>query len=100
MNIIGHKVPMGTVYIGRYHPWTKTSSKWANPFKIGKDGTREEVIQKYSTYLDNAILKGTLDISELKGKTLVCWCFPSACHGEVLLEKLKEIEHETKGNQD
>ena len=28
------------VYIGR-------PSKWGNPFEIGKDGTREEVIEKF-----------------------------------------------------
>ena len=32
------------VYIGR-------GSKWGNPFVIGKDGTREEVINKYEEYL-------------------------------------------------
>ncbi len=29
------------VFIGR-------PSKWGNPFIIGKDGTREEVLEKYS----------------------------------------------------
>jgi len=32
-----------TVYIGR-------PSIFGNPFQIGKDGTREEVIGKYATY--------------------------------------------------
>lgn len=26
-------------------------SKWGNPYKIGKDGTRKEVIQKFEKYL-------------------------------------------------
>ena len=34
------------VYIGR-------GSKWGNPFKIGEDGDRHEVIQKYRDYILN-----------------------------------------------
>lgn len=29
-------------------------------------------------------------LSELKGKTLGCWCKPNPCHGDVLLTLLKE----------
>ena len=28
---------------------------------------------------------------ELKGKDLVCWCAPQACHGEVLMEIANDI---------
>jgi hypothetical protein len=66
------------VYIGR-------PSKWGNPFSIGKDGTREEVIQKYERYLENrSDLVDALD--ELQGKILGCWCAPLPCHGDVLAE--------------
>ena len=34
----------GAIYIGR-------GSKWGNPFVIGKDGTRAEVIEKYGQWL-------------------------------------------------
>jgi hypothetical protein len=27
--------------------WDLLASKWANPFKIVRDGTRDEVIEKY-----------------------------------------------------
>jgi len=65
------------VYIGR-------PSKWGNPFKIGVDGTREEVIEKYRNYIQSSYL---LDhIQELKGKTLGCYCKPAACHGDILVE--------------
>ncbi len=65
------------VYIGR-------PSKWGNPFKIGADGTREEVIEKYRNYIQDSYL---LDhIQELKGKTLGCYCKPAACHGDILAE--------------
>lgn len=64
------------VYIGR-------PSKWGNPFAIGRDGTREEVIDKYRTWLlgQPELLAA---LPELKGKVLGCWCAPQACHGDVL----------------
>lgn len=66
------------IYIGR-------GSKWGNPFKIGPDGNREEVIEKYEAYiLANQELLDSLD--ELRGKTLGCWCNPKPCHGDVLAE--------------
>lgn len=66
------------VYIGR-------PSKWGNPFSIGKDGTREGVIDKYRDFMRNN--KELMDsLHELKGKVLGCWCAPKACHGDVLVE--------------
>jgi hypothetical protein len=79
-------VPPGAVYIGRQMRflWLRRS-KWANPFKIGLDGTRAEVIAKYRDYLlSRPELMAALP--ELCGKDLACWCWPEACHGEVLLE--------------
>jgi hypothetical protein len=65
-------------YIGR-------PSKWGNPFQIGRDGDRDEVIEKYRQWL-----MGRADLleqlSELKGKVLGCWCAPRRCHGEILAE--------------
>jgi hypothetical protein len=68
------------MYIGR-------PSKWGNPYEIGKDGTRKEVIEKYRSYiLNNQELMDALP--ELKGKILGCWCAPKLCHGEVLIDLL------------
>lgn len=66
------------VYIGR-------PSKWGNPFAIGTDGTREEVIAKYRAWLIEQPLL-VIALPELRGKTLGCWCAPQACHGDVLVE--------------
>lgn len=66
------------VYIGR-------PSKWGNPFVIGKDGTRDDVVRKYKEWvLKQPHLMASLE--ELTGKTLACWCSPAACHGDVLVE--------------
>ena len=66
------------VYIGR-------PSKWGNPFIIGRDGTRLEVIDKYRNYIQSSRLL-MMCIPELVGKTLGCWCKPLPCHGDVLVE--------------
>ena len=64
-------------------------SIWGNPYKIGKDGTREEVIEKYKIYLLTKPYLMSI-IHELKGKVLVCSCKPKPCHGDVLIEILEE----------
>lgn len=71
------------VYIGR-------PSKWGNPFAIGKDGNRDEVIEKYRKYITN---KPDLmnDLYEIKGKILGCWCRPNKCHGDILVELCSNI---------
>ena len=74
------------VYIGR-------PSKWGNPFEIGKDGTRYEVIQKYRYYIENN--KDLLDsLKDLKWKTLGCFCKPEMCHGDILVELVSVLENE------
>ena len=74
------------VFIGR-------PSIWGNPFEIGKDGTRKEVIKKYRVWLnDNESLKSR--ILELDGKTLGCFCAPKACHGNVIIEMIEIIKRE------
>jgi hypothetical protein len=77
-------LPPGAVYIGRMMPqYGLVGSKWHNPYKVGRDGTREEVIAKYERHLHDS---GLIDaVRELRGRDLVCWCAPEPCHGDVLL---------------
>jgi len=73
------------VYIGR-------PSVWGNPFHVGEDGTREEVIEKYREWVqEQPYLMDKLHT--LRGKTLGCWCKPKACHGDVLVELIEEEEN-------
>lgn len=75
--------PPDAIYIGRGSPW-------GNPFKVGRDGTREQVIARY----EKEVLP-TLDLSPLRGRDLVCFCAPLACHGDILIrEANKEREGE------
>ena len=91
------------IYVGRRNG-DYPHSIWANPFKmdtkrtvhnkdgtassevtIKRDGSREEVIQKYKEWI---VTQPTLvsQIPDLKGKRLGCWCHPSPCHADVLKE--------------
>lgn len=57
---------------------------WGNPFELGKDGSRQAVVDNYDLhYLPHKpSLLGRLD--ELQGKALGCWCAPDLCHGHML----------------
>ncbi len=73
------------VFIGR-------PSKWENPYRIGKDGTRKEVIEKYRFYL-TANRELMEDIMSLDGKVLGCYCKPLPCHGDVIVRVIEEMKN-------
>ena len=66
------------VYVGR-------PSIWGNPFVLGRDGDRKEVIRKYIAWLNTQPALKQRARRELAGKNLICWCAPLACHADVLL---------------
>ena len=73
------------VYIGR-------GSVWGNPYVIGQDGTREEVIEKYKHYLWEMITSKRISLDQLKnlkGKRLGCFCKPKACHGDIIVKAVE-----------
>jgi hypothetical protein len=82
----------GDIYIGRAMPRHRLKgSPFANPFKIGPDGTRDEVIAQYREYiLSRPALIAMLPV--LKGRRLACWCHPEACHGDVLVELIEGLD--------
>ncbi len=90
------------VYIGRRgvvfidnKRYPQNDSIWCNPYKIGKDGDRDEVIAKYEIYIRNKLEKEPMmkeELKKLKNKNLGCWCSPDKCHGDVLLKILNENE--------
>jgi hypothetical protein len=81
------------IYVGR-------PSIFGNPFEIGKDGTRTEVIEKYEAYFirrlevdivfKNEFLK-LVDQARSGELVLACWCHPQRCHAEII-KKYIEIE--------
>lgn len=74
---------------GKYDIYIGRPSKWGNPFEIGRDGTREEVIRKYDEWIKSQTELLSL-LGELKGKVLGCWCSPKPCHGDILVRLIKE----------
>jgi hypothetical protein len=78
------------LYIGR-------GSKWGNPYLISKSLTREKAIAGYRKWLwGNKGLMAALP--ELRGKQLLCFCAPQACHGHVLVKALEW--HDRQANAD
>lgn len=65
--------PPDAIYVGRGSPY-------GNPFVIGKDGDRSEVCRKFR----ERVLPD-LDLSPLRGKAMVCFCYPKQCHIEDIL---------------
>lgn len=76
----------GDVYIGRAVPRRGLAgSIFGNPFRIGRDGTRQEVIERYRAHVLTIIGLHAF-LREIRGKRLACWCAPETCHGDVLAE--------------
>ncbi|HEK0202148.1 TPA: DUF4326 domain-containing protein [Pseudomonas aeruginosa] len=69
------------IYIGR-------GTIWGNPYQMGQDGDRDEVIRKFEYDFQRGFLKASenfeKNISMLKGKVIACHCKPAACHGDVI----------------
>lgn len=68
-------IPQDAIYVGRGSPW-------GNPFKISVYQDRETVIQRFEK--EQLPL---LDLTPLRGKDLVCFCAPKACHADILLRE-------------
>jgi len=79
MRVVHCKRAKYDVYVGR-------PSKWGNPFTIGRDGARAQVIAKYRAWILTQPALVEAARRELRGKVLACWCAPLACHAEVLAE--------------
>ena len=83
-------------YIGRAGR-ARAGSPLGNPFVIGRDGDRAAVIAKYRTHFaaqlgrrDGVVMKDLerlVSILRHEGMlTLLCWCAPEACHGDVVAQ--------------
>lgn len=81
----------GEVYVGRAVPTFMTrgaalaESDWANPFRIGRDGSRDQVLARYETWLTTERPDLMARLFELAGHDLACWCAPQPCHADVLV---------------
>ena len=75
----GH-VPEGAVDIRRGH------GPWGNEFIIGRVGSRNDVCDKHAKKVEaDEALKAKIR-AELRGRDMVCCCWPKRCHGDTLLK--------------
>lgn len=74
-----------TVDIGRPNPL-------GNPYIIGRDGTREEVIAKHKVLFLNSERLMKIARETCRGEVLGCYCKPKACHGDTIAEYLNGLE--------
>jgi hypothetical protein len=62
-------------------------TKYGNPFIIGRDGTRADVIKKHTLWFPTQPHL-MASVHELKGLRIGCWCKlpgnPQPCHGDFL----------------
>ena len=68
-------MPEGAVYVGR-------GSKWGNPCKVENERQRADALAWFEAHV-----APKLDVSELRGKDLACWCrLDQECHADILLQ--------------
>lgn len=70
-----------------YERFIGRPTKWGNPFELGRDGGRVEVIRCYRQWMlapEQRWLR--VELLGLRDLVLGCYCKPLACHGDVLVE--------------
>lgn len=97
-------------YIGRGMPTLGIpESPLANLYRVGKDGSRDDVIMMFQSDLRLLLQRAEdgMDLSEAQQEriaelerltelaregdlVLLCWCAPKACHGDVIREIIME----------
>lgn len=83
------------VYVGRPSPL-------GNPFVIGPNGSRDDVVSKYRAWLEghrnDADVKAELlklyGMAQRGPLELICWCAPQSCHADVIKEALESMADE------
>lgn len=116
----GWKNPPNTVYVGRPTKWgnpfrlmgdmiyidASHRRKILSPWVYFTLGDKEDVVQLFehivngTTFVEKEVdcrywvdHFSNLDLSELRGKNLSCWCpIGSPCHADILLELANETE--------
>lgn len=94
---VDRRKPNYTVYIGR--AWAGLpESKWNNPFHLYNYANDRALVLKL--YEEHVRSKPELmaALPELIDQVLGCWCYPEACHGDVLVKLVKEITQPAIGD--
>lgn len=95
----GDRDPATLVYVGRrVNAWPE--SPLGNPYRVGRDGTREECVAKFSAWLNEQLAEAgspaALELARLRAVwlehgalVLLCWCAPLSCHAEVIRDRME-----------
>ena len=83
-SVVNIKKEKCDIYCGRGSPF-------GNPFRIGEDGDRKQVIKKYREYFYKRLTNSDFrdKVLSLKGKVLGCYCKPLDCHCDIIVEYLE-----------
>ena len=77
-------MPENTKYVGR-------PTKWGNPYLVDFGNDLKNVLDQYKIHIQNKIDSGLLDLNELIGYDLACWCnINKPCHVDILIDLIKD----------
>jgi hypothetical protein len=99
----------------RYYILIDRRTPLGNPFIIGKDGDRQQVIEKHKAWIDEYLLNGKeiviwcngrcysnkfvveqIQKGKLTNVKLGCHCYPKPCHGDYLAVLANKISEGTR----
>ena len=93
------------IRLGEYDEYCGRGSIFGNPYEIGVDGTREEVIERYKKKWFPMLLKDKRAVRILrsfKGKRLGCFCKDPnkevPCHVDVIVDWVEKNVTEDEGD--
>jgi hypothetical protein len=75
------------VYIGR--AGQGEAGPWGNPYRLLPGNARGTTLERYRQWLLNRLYDEPdfrEEVAGLHGKTLVCFCKPQTCHGDILAD--------------
>ena len=94
----GWRMPKGAVYVGR-------PTVWGNPFVVGTPShddppeplTAKEAVELFEMQIDEILDNNDLNLEELRGKDLACWCaLDQPCHADVLIRLANKVLQPTE----
>lgn len=80
------------IYIGR--AGHREDGYFGNPFKLSAQESRSDTIERFKAWFLNRVKTDPeyrQRVLALRGKRLVCFCKPLACHGDVIAEWLESL---------
>jgi hypothetical protein len=81
------------IYIGRAgHGKPGT---WGNPFRLGPHEERGSTLARYEAHMRARLTNEPALVDQVRAlhrKTLMCFCAPLPCHGDILLKLAAELQ--------